>query len=192
MNRRATDVDRALSVMGGVQMNYISFGPRKVPETPAELKDIFVYNELGEGEYRAPERIEPEPIAELPGLPEQQAPMPLPIAARHEQAAPLPEPSRASEHEPLPSIGVPFYRQMPPEPPRAEPGRRANEGFGLPELWRERRDVRNPNSAPVVEERSLETMFRMLGNRTHGTIPSGKPPESGSDEADRGDLFRRL
>ena len=172
-------------------MNYISFGPRKIPETPAELKDIFVYNDQGESEYRAPEPIEPEPVAELPGLPEQPAPMPL--AARSETPTPLPSIApRAPSPEPMPTIGVPYYRQMPQEPVRVDPGRGANEGFGLPELWRERRDVRNPNSAPVVEERSLATMFRMLGNRTHGGLPSGKPSDGGADDAESCDLFRKL
>ena len=251
MNRRATDVDRAFSAIG-VQIKYVTFGPRKLPETSNELKKIFFYNDLGEGEYRAPVVLEEDPTLSLPGLPgavqeaalPEQPPIPqppiapeqpIPIAARapqpqqpprtqpRPQVQPQPQaqpvlPSRgiASQNPPsqnppplpgrVPLRGVPVQASAPqPEwrpnlthstmpPPGARPNlpMPVNDGFGLPEIGRERREVRNPATAPVVEERSLAAMFRMLGSRAHGNLTEIPGEDDEPTDPNGNDLFRRL
>jgi hypothetical protein len=243
VNRRATDVDRAVSAMGGMPINYVSFRPRRPPETSSELREIFAYNEFGEAEYRAPVEIEAETeeFPPLPGLPEIAEPVQaasIEYAApvnrepvRHEPAAPtvMPPPVAAPfiaplrpirpQPEPEPEIGpaphpAPMYSAPIPVAPASSPSAipeprpapallarpvqsepaplQANaDNFGLPELWRDRRDAGNAHSAPVAEERALAAMFRMLGNKAHG----GASANDAQDEQARrtnSELFRRL
>lgn len=263
MNRRATDVDRAFSAIG-VQMNYVTFGPRKLPETSNELKKIFTYNDMGEGEYRAPDVVEEDPALSLSGLPgavvetvapEQVAPptttppapptsvpsavpmmrqppvaappqrqppapsqpaapprapeRPIPIAARAPQPQPQPQqapPLRETAPRNPPQQGWPIaspsshpvsrpnliHPEMVPHAARPTLPMPVNEGFGLPEVWRERREVRNPATAPVVEERSLAAMFRMLGSRAHGNLTETPGEDEEPTDPNGDDLFRRL
>jgi len=250
VNRRATDVDRAFSAIG-VHMNYVTFGPRKLPETTKEMGEIFFYNDQGEGDYRAPKVAEEESALLLPGLPgavqEQVAPethapepvvsklvppelpqrlpeapsqpapverapeRPIPIAARAQppqsrSVVPPQNPIPLALPQRQPPMGAPIQPQPPqpvwrpnlirpesrPEAPRPGMPLHLNEGFGLPEVWRERQDVRNPATAPVVEERSLAAMFRMLGNRANGSLTGAPGDDDEPTDPSGDDLFRRL
>ena len=177
--------------MGGIQLNYISFGPRKIPETPNELREIFTYNDQGEGEYHAPVPVEEAATGELAGLPDEAAASP---DVTMEESVEI-DLSGSDVHSstPIEAAAQPVFRSVPVEASRPERQAAPKESLGLPELWRDRRDARNPSSAPIVEERSLATMFRMLGNRTHGNLPASRSSDAGGAEGDeREDLFRRL
>jgi hypothetical protein len=237
VNRRATDVDRAVSAIGGIALNYVSFGPRRPPETSSELREIFAYNEFGEAEYRPPVEIEAETeeFPPLPGLPEvaepaQAAPvhneapayreplhhepapqvmMPPPVAAPFVAPPPVYQPPAQPEIGPEPRPAPPAYaapvsapsavpdprfapppavRPLQPEP---APLMATADNFGLPEIWRDRRDASNAHSAPVADERALAAMFRMLGNKAHGGI-AGVNAEEEQSRRTNNELFRRL
>ena len=212
-------MDRAVSAIGGTPLNYVSFGPRRPPETSAELREIFSYNEFGEAEYRAPLEPETEEFLPLAGLPESSAqvqvaavpyeapayqeppraiapaPVAAPIAAPRPQYQPDPPPEPVQRPAVVPPISAPATYVSPPpvqQARRPEPAPPlATDSFGLPELWRDRREAGSPTSAPAVEERALAAMFRMLGNRAHGGSDAGGVEE---DQAKKSfnELFRRL
>lgn len=218
-------MDRAVSAIGGVPLNYVSFGPRRPPETTAELREIFGYNEFGEAEYHPPAEPETEEFPPLAGLPETAEPMHAMAIDYDEAPAPYEAPAYEEPTAPLmmPPPAIAPRRQYRPEP-QAEPAQRPAmpspynapafniaaaasaqpatrpepapppsrpEGFGLPELWRDRRDAGSPTSAPLVEERALAAMFRMLGNKAHGAAPAGDAEDDHAKQTFN-ELFRRL
>jgi hypothetical protein len=180
-HKQATDVDRALVTIGGVSMQYRTFGPLPIPKHNPELDQIFVYDDAGEGQYRPP--VKPEP--------EQQPAIRL---------AGLPDPSAVAEQisAPLPAQQPPLFAASQPAPISALQSRLAQRpaevaDFGLPELWRQRRDVNSATSATGAEARSLAAMFNMLAGKTRGGSPNAQQnAEESVSKDDRGELFRRL
>ena len=196
-------MDRAVSAIGGVPLNYVSFGPRRPPETTAELREIFSYNEFGEAEYHAPAEPETEEFPPLAGLPEAAEPVHAVTVAYDEIPAPYEAPAYQGPTAPLmmPPPATAPRRQYQPEPqsepaqpatrPEPAPPLSPTDSFGLPELWRDRRDAGSPTSAPLVEERALAAMFRMLGNKAHGAPPAGNAEDEHAKQTPN-ELFRRL
>ena len=107
--------------------------------------------------------------------PAPPAAMPPPVAAPF--VAPRPQYQPASQAEPV-------RREAAAAPP-------ASGEFGLPELWRDRRETGNANSAPLVEERALAAMFRMLGNKANGGATRDDTAEAQA-KTSSSELFRRL
>jgi len=190
-----TDVDRAVAAIGGISLNYYSFGGLKITPREPSLSQLFTYNDQGEAEYHPPAPpAEPEATM-APEAPLASHAMPAPspeadwVEAQVAPQAPLPSrfmnpPQTVSEAEPRPAAP-----SSPRDLPRAAP-------LGLPELWRDRRDPLSSTSAIGAEQRSLAAMFNMLAGRAvpqDGDSAADRAAELQSPRADgTRDLFRRL
>lgn len=189
MSEPTTDVDRAVAAIGGISLNYYSFGGLKITPREQSLSKLFTYNDQGEAEYHPPE---PEAVAEPQADPAAGADQEMGRQMGRDQ---LQLPSQSA----WTASGGAGELASPASPAGQDAGRPAaspGAPLGLPELWRDRRDPLESTSAIGAEQRSLAAMFNMLAGRAavpeleSGASPASEPSRSRAD--DTRDLFRRL